>query len=269
MDGVYFDVKMNDVDRIEKNNVLIKAAEQAKAIIYQSTFSKKIVESILGISPEYYEIINNGTDLNIFNPIGNNKREMLNIPDDNFVFITSAKWRSHKRLNDIINIYSIVKKNTKLNTNLLIIGDTNQYCNDDSVIFLRNIPNIEIPSYLRSANCYLFLSWLDPCPNSVIEAIACNIPVICSNQGGTHEIINLTCGGIVVDADEDYDFKLCDLYNPPVVRLDVLVEAVLKLINNYDFYKANINSAAIDINQVAKKYYNFIEKINSIDHTNN
>jgi glycosyltransferase involved in cell wall biosynthesis len=117
-----------------------------------------------------------------------------------------------------------------------------------------------IIKYLKISNVYLFFSWLDNCPNSVIEAIAADLPVICTNQGGTKEILYKTNGGIVVNADEEFNFEEIELYNPPTPNYELLLKAMFEIFNNYDFYKNQIQKKYIDINYVAKQYVMFIQQ---------
>ena len=44
------------------------------------------------------------------------------------------------------------------------------------------------------------LKYLDPCPNTVIEAMACGLPILYSKSGGLTEIVGNKCGyGMLVD----------------------------------------------------------------------
>ena len=38
------------------------------------------------------------------------------------------------------------------------------------------------------------LKYKDPCPNSVIEAMSCGLPILYSNSGGLPELVNNRCG---------------------------------------------------------------------------
>ena len=265
VDGISFDLAMPKEQLKEQNEMMKKGIGESLGVVYQSEFSKKMVESILELTPQNHEIIINGTDLKEFTPIGNNVREELEIPEDAFVFITSAKWRTHKRLHDIIETFIRYKKTTEKQVYLLIIGDTSTVLKhkiaEKNIIYIDFIPNTELPKYLRTANCYLFLSWLEACPNSVVEAIACGLPVICSNQGGTGEIVKLTNGGIVAEADDDFNYEYTYLYNPPNVKYDVVVSVIQELVSNYDHYKRRINVEPIDINNVSRRYFEFVEKV--------
>ena len=38
------------------------------------------------------------------------------------------------------------------------------------------------------------LKYKDPCPNTVIEALSCGLPVLYSKSGGLPELVNNSCG---------------------------------------------------------------------------
>lgn len=258
VDGITIDSKLGYDEINRRNSVIKEGISNANGVVFQTLFSKNLVRKILGLEPDNSTIIINGTNLETFSNVGDNKRAELGIPEGAWVFITSAKWRSHKRLKDIVQVFEEFKLIHK-DSYLIVVGENDLITKSDSIKFLQRVPNRELPSYLRTANCYLFLSWLDTCPNSVIEAIACGVPVVCSNQGGTKEIIELTSGGIVSDADEPFNFDFVDLYFPPKVNNEKVIISMLDLYNNYNKYKANIKREFIDINYVAKKYIRFIE----------
>ena len=258
VDGIGFDVSKSNEHIHNMNSKIIDGINNSIGVIYQTKFSKKLSEKILGIKPDNYKIIINGTDQILFSEKGENYRDRLGIENEALVFITSAKWRPHKRLKDVINVFKLFSKNYEGITYLIAIGaDTVK--KEENIIFIPYVENNELPYYLRSADIYLFFSWLDSCPNSVVEAISCGLPVICTNNGGTKEILEVTNGGIVVEADEEFNYERVDLSNPPVPDYNKLLEAMLEISNNLGKYKKRINKKKIDINYVAKEYYEFFK----------
>lgn len=258
VDGVGFDSDKSPAQLNDINSELKKGIYNSIGVIYQSNFSKKLAESILKIKSHKSKIIINGTDLDTFNPEGDNLRDSFNIPKDALVFISSAKWRPRKRLNDMVNIFKEFKNLYKKETYFIVLGNEHKK-NSDNIIYVPLQPNEHLPKYLRTADIYLFLGWLDPCPNSVVEAIACGLPTICTNTGGTLEIVEQTSGGIVVQADKDFKFINVNLQKPPLPNYDLILKAMFEMSNNLDFYKKKINKKSIDINYTAKSYYEFLE----------
>ena len=63
----------------------------------------------------------------------------------------------------------------------------------------------------------LHTAWLDHCPNTVVESLSQGTPVICSEHGGTKELIQEF--GIILKESQEYNFELTDYDNPP--RIDV------------------------------------------------
>ncbi len=261
VDGIAFDLGLNHIQKTETNDAILFGLQKSKGVIFQSNFAKELCFKTLDSPVKNYKVIINGVDLKIFTDKGLNKRKELNIEEDALVFVTSAKWRTHKRLEDIINTFNEYNTNNKQTCYLIIIGtDGLSYNKNKNIIFIDRIEREEMPAYLRTANIFLFYSWLDNCPNSVIEAIACKIPVICTNQGGTKEIIEATNGGIIVKADAPFLFKEIDLYHPPKPNYKLLLEAIDTMVNNLDYYTNCIDTDVIDINNTAKAYSDLIEE---------
>jgi|GEM_PF-1398181 len=259
VDGVGFDISKTEEETKILNNTLKDGIKNSRGVIYQSEFSKKLAEKTLGYKPEKSTIIINGTNQKIFNKEGDNLRDQLNISKNSLVFVTSAKWRPRKRLQDTIDSFNKFKEQFEGDTYLIVIGYKN--IDSNNIIYIPHIENSEIPKYLRTADIYLFLGWVDPCPNSVVEAISCGLPVICTNVGGTKEIVELTNSGIVVNTDPEYNYSFVNLNTPPKVDINLIVKAMLKMSSNINKYKEHLDTSKIDINYVSTKYYEFMFKV--------
>ena len=60
----------------------------------------------------------------------------------------------------------------------------------------------EAPAIYGAADAYLALSYMDPCPNAVIEAMSCGLPVLYADSGGIPELIGGEAGvGLAVPED--------------------------------------------------------------------
>ena len=117
-----------------------------------------------------------------------------------------------------------------------------------------------LPKYYRTGNLYLHLAWVEQNANTQVEALACGLPSICSNNGGNKETIINCNGGIVCETDDEYNFNLVDYYNPPEPNYENLINSFSEIYMNYNIYKNQINFSPIDIKLASKKYYNFLKK---------
>ena len=260
VDGIGYDKSRSKEHLKAMNNMIIDGINNAIGVVYQTEHSKNLAEKILDVKPKKSTIIINGTNLDKFNTKGDNYRGTLNIPETALVFISSAKWRPQKRLEDIVEIFKLFKNQYESETYLIIVGKKKENDAENNIIYLPIVENEDMPKYLRTADIYLFFSWLDACPNSVLEAVACNLPVICTNQGGTKEIIKATNGGIIVNADKVFYYELTDLQNPPKPDYEKIINAMTQMTADVEFYKNQIDTTKIDINYVAASYYRFIEE---------
>ena len=265
LDNIYYGTQLNKDQIEERNKPILDGIKKAEGLIYQSKFSKFIINNSYSINPAVPSgIINNGVDLKKFNNEGYNLRENLGIKPTELVFITSANFRSQKRLDDIIHSFINYKKIISKNMYLIIIGNLDKKYSSlpKEIIFTGKIKHASLSKWYRSADICLFYSILDSCPNSVVEALASRLPVLCTNLGGTRELIELTNGGIIVDADQEVDFTNINLANPPKPDHSKILKGIHEIVKNKEEISNKMNLELIDINFIAQKYYNFITKIN-------
>jgi glycosyltransferase involved in cell wall biosynthesis len=261
LDGIAFDLQETCGSNEAINGPIFDGIERAKGVIYQSMFNKRLIETSRGATKEPYTVIPNGVDLHEFTPAGENFRSRLNIPDNVVVLVTSAAWRAHKRLQDVIDIFVSLDKDSPGKFHLLILGQPPESILSHPRLHCPGfIPPQQLPKWYRSADLFIFLSWLDSCPNSVIEALCCGVPVICTNQGGTREIVERADGGIVVEADEEFSFAQVDLYHPPRPDHGKILQAIDEMMVHVARYRRGINREALDIGNIALQYVEFMRE---------
>ena len=254
--GIFFDNNNTITDTFASNKKIFDSIDKSNGTIFISEFTKNLVKKFHKNFDKKSIVINNSVPLKIFNPKGKNLRKELNLKDDDFVIVVSAAWRRHKRLNEILELFTKLKLRIK-NLKIIILGNYRTEKIEEDVIVAGNIAPNNLPDWYRTGNIYVHLSWVDQNPNTLVEAIACGLPTLCTNNGGTRELVEKTNSGIVSVADEDYNFELVDYYNPPKPNFEILLNDFMKIYNNYESYKKNINTEPIDISHAAKKYLNF------------
>ena len=127
---------------------------------------------------------------------------------------------------------------------MLIAGKNPDYNpNNPRVFYVGNLAWHEMISLMKRASTFVHLSWLDHCPNVVVDARACECKIICSSSGGTPEIAG--ANSIIIEED-DWDFSPIDLYDPPKIDFN-------RIISNEINVPINIKHAADDYISIARK----------------
>jgi len=218
LDGLYLDSGNTLGDSNMLNKPIFECYERFDHIIFQSEYAKKSYETFTG-TKKSNTVIYNGVSSDFFKKV-----DPISKPDGfEKVVIASSKWRRHKRLEECIEAF----KNKKLKDVALVVLGGYENVDMPNVFTLPMIRPTELPKYYQMADAMIHLSWLDWCPNTVVEGLASGLPVICSHNGGTSELVK--GDGIVIQIEDTYEHgAMVDLYNPPKVCTETIVSAILK-----------------------------------------
>ena len=236
LDGIYFN---SEQDFMSMNAPIESTYNHADAVIFQSKFNKELTESFFG-KRENSHIISNGTNINLINDI--QPMSVTNLNRFEKVWCCASSWRPHKRLKENIRYFQEYSKNDEC---LVIAGENPDVkSSDDRIFYAGHLRWHDLISLMRRSSYFLHLSWLDHCPNVVIDARAAGCQIICSSAGGTKEIAGENA--IVIEEDE-WDFAPLKLYSPP----------------DMDFTRRESGkpSTTYDISDVAEKYLDVIERV--------
>ncbi len=205
--------------RSEYGNLLLALIRRrfATRVVYQSMFSKQWWERMHGRTPVEARIIHNGVDLAVYRP-------------STEVETTKDRWRILMVEGSLMGGYeqglSVAVQLIEMLANklperlfssqrrlieLMVVGRTtpgvrqnwdayiaaSRLASQIQINWVGQVPPERIPELDRSAHM-LYSSDIHPaCPNSVIEALACGLPVLSFNTGALTELVPESAGRIV------------------------------------------------------------------------
>ena len=231
-------VRVNDCDITRPNLLPDRSREKAiiknnceiNYYIFNSEFIRNYYSKFIKIRDSV--VIYNGCDTNIFYP---NK------------FIKPNKWRivTHHWSNNMNKGYQMYYDLWKF------VKRTENY---EFVFIGKNIPDmfkevpitgpyvgLELSNSIRNCQIYITDSIYDSCPNHVIEAISCGLPILYrTHEGGARELCEL------------FPKKIGESYSD----LEELVEKIVKIRKNYAKYKSNVDeySKYFELGKQISKY---------------
>ncbi len=199
----------------KKNKEMSHAYHLANYVFWQSNFCKKSADIFLGERTGPGEILFNAVDLNIFKPkIKKNKKKFIflitgKINNSLKYRVTSAikglNYAIKKGLSAELLIAGVIERSAMKDISKMII----HYKLENKIKYIGPYNQKDAPKIYQKANAYIMLKYLDPCPNTVIEAMACGLPILYSNSGGLPELVDKKCGvGLPVDEDWNIDHKV-------------------------------------------------------------
>lgn len=237
LDGIWF----KPGEFATKNVGIKRCYDAASAVVWQSKFDRCMTTRWWG-HPRSGKIIRNGV-LKRSVAVDPALQQLTNKYDK--VFACGANWHAQKRLKANVDLYMHLRDKHYLSSCLIILGaHPDVRVADPHVFYADSVPEDVYLQVYSIADWMLHLAWLDHCPNVVIEAMSQGTPVICSEDGGTRELVEL-CGGIIIKERSRYSYELADYDNPP--NIDVTQVGLLPDLH-IDI------SGKLDIETVASEY---------------
>ena len=155
------------------------------------------------------------------------------IKDNNkFTFVFVGRLVGDKGINELIDAFARLSSE-KENVRLFLVGPTEDELDPLKPITwdrIKSIPSIvkigpvwgdDILKYYAASDCFVFPSYREGFPNTVLEAGAMGLPSIVTDINGSREIINNGENGIII----------------PPKNVDELYEAMLKMLEDDDMRK--------------------------------
>ncbi|MCH7800412.1 MAG: glycosyltransferase family 4 protein [Chloroflexi bacterium] len=229
--------------RIQKDLAL------ADFVIYQSEFSKECADRYLYKRRDDYAVIMNGVDLDHFTlgPPEQRKRRLLSM----------GNIRHEYMLGTVLPVFKGLWARHDLE--LLIVGSLDAINGEILDTFRRENPNLsdriivtgpvandDLPSYIHKSDVLVHPRLGDACPNVIVEAMACGVPVVCGAWGGAAELVG-EAGAVVSVGPWEYG----DDY---VESLTCATAVVLEDLEHYRSLARKRAESEFDIRQVAIRY---------------
>jgi glycosyltransferase involved in cell wall biosynthesis len=141
------------------------------------------------ISANRLRVIYGGVDLGRFVPPSQGLPRAFDV-------VTTTRLENYKGVFDLIDAMELVLKR-RPGTRLSIVGDGSQRVALQQAAAARGLSELvtfwgeqaDVPSRLKEARVFVLSSHEEGLPNAAIEAMACALPVVATNVGGTPEVV--------------------------------------------------------------------------------
>lgn len=235
------------------NSEKAQSVKMADAIVYQSHYSKKIYHKLVCHPDKPETIIFNGADPRDYEVEPYHSNFGIN-------FLASTRvWLAQKRLKYIIRAFL----EAEIDDSYLIVCGDNQgvskkYDHHKNILFIGPVSDGVLARLYRLCDAMIHITYVDACPNSVVEAQVAGLPVICTDQGGTPEILKW---GIILE-DKPFKYKPINLNKPPKIDTEKIVKSLNEIVydrENLLYLKNNILDLYID--NIARQYLKFFKEL--------
>ena len=224
----------------------------AHHVIYQSQFIKRWWEDWYRPARVPDSVIINGVDLKRYTPHGLHER-----PNNHYRLLVvegSLAGAQNSGLYHAVQLAELLSKKFKIE--LMVVGrvdNRTRYKLQNQTLFrmrfMGTLPAEQIPWLMRSSHLLFPAEVNPPCPNSVIEALACGLPVAGFDTGSLSELVQGEAGRLV-----SYGANEWRLEHPDV---PALVEAATEVLHNQPQSRAAAREQAeskLDLDKMVDEY---------------
>lgn len=163
------------------------------------------------------QTIHNGCDLSVFHPDDRSKARLrLGLNPESKIVVYVGRIDLKKGLRELVQAAARLRA-VRSALQVYLVGSGPDKASIESTILacgaadsIHLVPSCafdEVAVWMAAADVVTLPSYMEGCPNVVLEALACGRPVVATNVGGIPEILNDTCGVLVPPYDSG---KLAD-----------------------------------------------------------
>lgn len=218
-----------------------KSIAKAQKIIAVSEFTKQDIIDKYAVPADKISVIHNAARA-VFKPVNTDQRNLIKqkYADGKEYFIYVGSIHPRKNLYNLLKAFSVFKKRLRSNMKLLIVGrlawkydsfvkGLASYKFRSDVKLMHHVNDEELLSLLASSYALVYPSYFEGFGLPLVEAMACHVPVICSNRSSLPEV-----GGnaaVLFDPDnyEEMAERMMLVYKDEVFRAKVIQNGVERL----------------------------------------
>lgn len=223
--------------RSEYGNFLLAAIRSclAQQVVYQSHFSKEWWERKYGQTPVPSRVVYNGVDLDAYSPSGPHQR-----PGERFRLLLvegSLMGGYEMGLDTAVQLAEAIAQrlpgalHPRERLELMVVGRVSRAAQvyweqraQVNIHWAGLVSQAQIPALDRSAHLLFSADVNAACPNSVIEALACGLPVAAFATGALPELVTDETGKVVPYGSDPWRLEPPDVDGLARAALDIFMD---------------------------------------------
>jgi glycosyltransferase involved in cell wall biosynthesis len=229
--------------KAEYGNRLLSAIRRrlATGVVYQSHFARAWWERDRGATRTPSQVIYNGVDLHVFTPDGPHERP----PERCRLLMVEGRLGGGYEigLGNAMQLGEYLQHNHNLPVELTVAGEVpdivKSYWEKSGVVDVHwagLVPGERIPYLDRSAHLLFSADLNAACPNSVVEALACGLPVLSFDTGALPEMVTETAGRIAPYGGDPWQLDRADTLS--------LADAAAEILQNQASFRQGARARA-------------------------
>lgn len=208
----------------------------ADAVICYTSEMKEEMEN-WGVNTEKVRIIHNGVNIEIFKPLKNFNKEYdiiwigRYVPGKGIEFLIQSIYelkREFKNIKVLMVGSGILKKTIEI-----MVGEMGLV---DNIRFIERISNEDLPIYYNKSKVFVLTSLEEGVPRTILEAMACGVPVVCSDLPQLRKIVK-GCGILVPKKDvQKISIAIAEILKEPKISEKLGHNAQARVVEKYSWY---------------------------------
>lgn len=197
----------------------------------------------------------NGIDLSYWNPELFDENELFHLKEDlnitnSIVFLFVGRLVGDKGVNELVEVFEIISKESNRNIKLLLIGDFEdsldsllshtKYLIDINANIVRLTFQEDIRKYLLVSDCLILPSYREGFSNVTLQAGSMGLPIIITDVNGATDLVQPGINGLIIKKYNKIDlYNSIKLFTENKIKFepDKIREIIIERFSQDKFYK--------------------------------